>query len=64
MHRVRRADVQVEGPHVLETPDQLEMVCRRIPGEMNSSEADTTEIDRVEPQWDGDDSVASESSTH
>jgi Domain of unknown function (DUF4167) len=32
--------------------------------EMNSSEADSREVDRFEPQWDGDDSVSSESSTH
>jgi hypothetical protein len=32
--------------------------------EMNSSEADAREVDRFEPQWDGDDSVSSESSTH
>ena len=32
--------------------------------EMNSSEADATEVDRFEPQWDGDDSVSSETSTY
>ena len=32
--------------------------------EMNSSEADAREIDRFEPQWDGEDSVSSETSTH
>ena len=37
------------------TPDDVEM---------NSSEADSREVDRFEPQWDGDDSVSSESSTH
>ncbi len=32
--------------------------------EMNSSEADSREGDRFEPQWDGGDSVFSENSTH
>ena len=34
--------------------------------EMNSSEADSGEVDveRLQPQWDGEDSVSSETSTH
>jgi hypothetical protein len=39
------------------TPDDVEM---------NSSEADSREVDvdRFRPQWDGEDSVSSETSTH
>jgi len=34
--------------------------------EMNSSEADSREVDadRLQPQWDGEDSASSETSTH
>jgi hypothetical protein len=32
--------------------------------EMNSSEVDAREVDRFEPQWDGEDSVFSKNSTH
>ncbi len=32
--------------------------------EMNSSEADAREVNHLEPQWDGDDTVSSETSTH
>ena len=32
--------------------------------EMDTSEAEAREVDRFEPQWDGDASVSSESSTH
>ena len=53
----RRESNQQGTPPRPTTPDDLEM---------NSSEADSREVDvdPFQPQWDGDDSVASETSTH
>jgi hypothetical protein len=57
VNNARRESNQQGTPPRPTTPDDLEM---------NSSEADSREVDvdPFQPQWDGDDSVASETSTH